>query len=229
MNTVIYTPAQQGNRSEIYFSTLGFTRLNHENLTCFTDGKCTIELSADKYARPGIKLFNTPLKGLLSKGVEVGNAYPFTGGMLIRDFNGVWIYLMDEESGISKDLETVKPSLLGNFAGVSVESTDLARSQRFWEALGFSLQAGAPDKGFIVLVNDEGIGMSFMKPLSCPHSFITPSLTYFNGKENLTVIENIRASGIPIEEEVTVFNEQGIVDNIILREPGGYGFFVFND
>jgi hypothetical protein len=68
-----------------------------------------------------------------------------------------------------------------------------------------------------------------MKPLTCLHLFFNPSLTYFNGGNNLAVIENIRKLGIPITEEITHFNKDGIVDNIIIRDPGGFGFFVFND
>ena len=52
----------------------------------------------------------------------------------------------------------------------------------------------------------------------------------FNGKENNPkVIQNIRNVGIPIAEEITTFNKEGIVDNIIIQDPGGYGFFIFND
>jgi len=54
-------------------------------------------------------------------------------------------------------------------------------------------------------------------------------LTYFNGKQNLEVIEKIRNNAIPITEEITHFNKEGIVDNIIIRDPGGYGFFIFSD
>lgn len=43
------------------------------------------------------------------------------------------------------------------------------------------------------------------------------------------MIEAVRKAGIPITEEITHFNSEGIVDNIIIRDPGGYGFYVFND
>jgi hypothetical protein len=69
-----------------------------------------------------------------------------------------------------------------------------------------------------------------MKPFSCPHLFFNPSLTFFNGKENNPkVIQKIRDLNIPITQEITAFNEEGLVDNIIIRDPGGLGFFVFND
>ena len=54
-------------------------------------------------------------------------------------------------------------------------------------------------------------------------------MTYFNGQKNLAIIEEIRELNIPIAEEITYFNSEGTVDNIIIRDPGGYGFFIFND
>ena len=54
-------------------------------------------------------------------------------------------------------------------------------------------------------------------------------MTYFNGGNNLAVIQDIREAGIPITEEITQFNDRGEVDNVIIRDPGGYGFFIFND
>lgn len=71
--------------------------------------------------------------------------------------------------------------------------------------------------------------VSLMRPLNCPHLFFNPSLTYFNGGRNPEVIAAIRKAGVPISEEITHFNSRGEVDNVILRDPGGYGFFVFND
>ena len=68
-----------------------------------------------------------------------------------------------------------------------------------------------------------------MGPCCCPHLFFNPSLTYFNGGQNLPVIKAIREAGIPIAEEITHFNEEGVVDNVVLRDPGGLGMFIFND
>jgi hypothetical protein len=64
---------------------------------------------------------------------------------------------------------------------------------------------------------------------SSPHLFFNPSLTYFNGKNNLAVIESLRESGIPLAQEITHFNDKGIVDNVILQDAGGLGIFVFSD
>ena len=66
-------------------------------------------------------------------------------------------------------------------------------------------------------------------PNACPHLFFNPSLTYFNSGKNLEVVEKLRKADVPILEEITAFNPEGKVDNVILRDPGGFGFFVFND
>jgi len=88
---------------------------------------------------------------------------------------------------------------------------------------------GGVEQGWIGLTNDSSFNISIMNALACPHVFFNPSLSYFNGKNNLDIIAKIRAKEIPIAEEVTVFNKEGIVDNIILRDPGGFGFFIFSD
>ena len=74
-----------------------------------------------------------------------------------------------------------------------------------------------------------GDSISLLQALQCPHLFFNPSLTYFNGSRNPKIIESIKKQNIEITEEVTEFNSKGEVDNIILRDSGGLGFFVFND
>ena len=105
----------------------------------------------------------------------------------------------------------------------------MEKSQAVWEAIGFSLTMGTPGDAYIVLENSDGFPVSLMQPLNCPHLFFNPSMTFFNGANNPKIIDKIREAGLPITEEITHFNKQGIVDNIIIRDPGGYGFFLFND
>ena len=88
---------------------------------------------------------------------------------------------------------------------------------------------GDLEKGWAAFANDDGFKLSLLGPGSCPHMVINPSLTYFNSGKNLDVIAEIRGAGIPIAEEITHFNTEGVVDNVILRDPGGFGFYVFND
>ena len=151
------------------------------------------------------------------------------GGYLLSDSSGSRVYLMEGESGLSFQAAESSDAVLGNFAGMSLETTDIHRSVGLWEALGFEKGMGSVEQGWVTYTNADQFTVSFMKPNSCPHLFFNPSLTYFNSGKNPEVIEKIRALGIPITEEITAFNKEGIVDNIIIRDPGGYGFFIFND
>ncbi|MBT7993740.1 MAG: hypothetical protein HN691_02595 [Bacteroidetes bacterium] len=127
------------------------------------------------------------------------------------------------------DLAQIKPSALGNSAGLSLETMDMELSFEIWQKLGFSTSMGSLGEGWISLKNTDNLTISLMRPLACPHLFFNPSLTYFNGEKNMEIIDHIRKIKIPITEEITYFNKENIADNIIIRDPGGLGFFLFND
>ena len=116
--------------------------------------------------------------------------------------------------GVKEEIKTV----LGNFAGMSLETISIKVSQEIFEILGFKNGAGNTDQGWLTMKNEDDFTISFMAPNSCPHLFFNPSLTYFNGKKgNPIVIQNIRDLDIPITEEITYFNRDQIVDNISLE------------
>ena len=127
------------------------------------------------------------------------------------------------------ELSGESTALPGNFMGLSIEAVDVKKTVEFWQVLGYEKTMGSIEQGWIAFQNGSSIGISIMKPLICPHLFYNPGLTFFNSGKNLPIIEKIRAAGIPIAEEITVFNKEGIVDNVVLCDPGGLGFFVFND
>ncbi|MDB4186627.1 hypothetical protein N9743_03095 [Flavobacteriaceae bacterium] len=54
-------------------------------------------------------------------------------------------------------------------------------------------------------------------------------MTFFNGQKNKGIIDHIKQVELPIEEEVIFSAEEKIAQNIILKDPGGLGFFIFND
>jgi hypothetical protein len=104
------------------------------------------------------------------------------------------------------------------------------KAARVLGLLGFDKTYGNGEQGWLSLQNENGFSISLIALFSCPHLFYNPSLSYFNGKEGKPkVILQIRDLKIPITEEITAFNNNGIVHNIIIRDPGGLGFFVFND
>ena len=143
------------------------------------------------------------------------------------DSSGCWIRLKS-----AKKIElspTDKSCILGNFAGLSLETLDIKNSQKILSILGFKHSMGTAEQGWMSFTDAFDNTVSLMVPFSCPHLFFNPSLTFFNGKSNPQIIQEIRDLKIPITEEITAFNDKGLVDNIIIREPGGYGFFIFND
>jgi hypothetical protein len=225
MNAIIQTPTGNLAESRAFYETLGFKKLA-ENI--YTDGKALIEINNARTARAGVKLFKSSWKEEIALLKEVTQVLEHKGEHFLSDGSGMYIFLAEGEPPVSFQKEENSFSTLGNFMGISVETTDFEKSVKIAEILGFKKAMGGKEHGYIVLLNDAGFGLSFLNP-PCPHMFFNPSLTYFNGKSNLSVIEKIRALKIPITEEITEFNKEGIVDNVIIRDPGGYGFFIFSD
>lgn len=203
--------------------------MSRKNPTLLSDGKALIEVNPNRFARGGFKLFSEDWKNTVHQLEKMTTVFNIDGGHLLSDPGGTWIYLIDDDSAYNYDFSNLSPSVLGNYAGLSLEVISVLPAMDIWQTLGFEKQSGSLEQGWISLSNSDGITLSLMGPNSCPHLFFNPSLTYFNGKENPAVIKRIRDLGIPITEEITVFNEEGLVDNIIIRDPDGYGFFIFND
>jgi hypothetical protein len=229
MNSIIHTPTNNLADSLEFYARLGFSKLANTDLELVSDGKAVIEINPDRFARAGLKLFNESWESLIEDIERFTNVLRIENGYLLSDPSGIWIYLIDSQEDLSLDLSAVSSSILGNYAGISLETTAINNSFQLWKLLGFNEQEGDIEQGWITLRNSDGLVVSLMKPLTCPHLFFNPSLTYFNGKKNIEIIEKIRSIKIPITEEITYFNKEGIVDNIIIRDPGGYGFFLFSD
>lgn len=227
MQALIQTPTPYLEASIDFYSKLGFKRIS-ENPIIFSDGKANIEINPNRYARAGLRFFKDSWSLEISKLKAIAEIHPTKDGHLLADPSGVWLYLMDGKPGFDLKEEELSFSSLGNYMGISLESTDARKSLEIYKILGFQLAFGSIDSGFFALTAD-GFSISIMKPNSCPHLFFNPSLTYFNGKKNLEVIAKIRSLQVPITEEITFFNKESIVDNIIIRDPGGLGFFIFND
>lgn len=215
--------------SKDYYQKLGFTLLSEEKPTLFTDGKFLIEINPENTARTGLKLYRADWTDTIDKLKKLTTVSPFEGGHLVSDPNGVKVYLMNGDLKGNYELKGESTAIPGNFAGLSIEAVDVSKTVDFWQVLGYKKTMGGIEQGWIAFENGSTVGISIMKPMMCPHLFFNPGLTFFNGGKNLPVIEKIRAAGIPIAEEITVFNKEGIVDNVILCDTGGLGFFVFND
>lgn len=229
MNTLLQTPAPNLERSLEFYDKLNFTVVTRQIPTLVADSDLVLQLNTDRFARPGLVLYSdkwdSAVEALHSQAYVL--AQPF--GHLLADPSGMWIYLKDGPSPLKGMNLDSSRSVLGNFAGICLESLEPERSLKIYETLGFKKEQGEAEQGWVTCKNEDGLSISIMGPNSCPHIFINPSLTYFNGGKNLPVIEAIRQAGIPFAEEITHFNEQGIVDNVVLRDPGGLGMFIFND
>lgn len=228
--TIIHTPTNQLEKSLDFYQKLNYKVFSESNPTLLTDGKFVIEINPDRFARAGLKMFQSNWESEVLALKKLTEVTSIENGYMLGTPTGTRIYLMNEESNIDFTPSEMPLGMTGNFAGLSLETTDMGQSAAIWEVLGYEKTMGSIEKGWIAFSNKSGIDVSLMKPNSCPHLFFNPSLTFFNGKiNNPKIIQNIRNAGIPITEEITVFNKEGIVDNVIIRDPGGYGFFIYND
>ncbi len=229
LTAVIQTCTGNLSASKTYYQKLNFELLSENKPTLFTDGKFLLEINPENTARTGLKLYQTDWKETVTALNKVTKVVDIEGGHLVSDPNGVKVYLMNE--GLEKEviLKGESKAIPGNFAGLSIEAVDVEKTVQFWELLGYKKTMGSIAQGWVAFENGTSVGISIMKPMVCPHLFFNPGLTFFNGGKNLPIIQKIKTVGIPIAEEITVFNKEGIVDNVILCDPGGLGFFIFND
>lgn len=229
MKSIIQTPTNNLQNSIEFYKKLNFKIVSQSDPTLVTDGKAFIEINPDRFARAGLKLFKN------SWAKEVAELQKFTHvtqtekSYIVGSPSGTWVYLIEDTAPTNNEAQDKSFGITGNFQGLSLETTDIKRSFHFWQIFGFVKTMGDVEQGWISLEVENEITISLMKPQCCPHLFFNPSLTYFNGKNNMAVIDKIRQANIPITEEITHFNKEGIVDNIIIRDPGGYGFFIFSD
>ena len=225
----IHTPTNNLQESIAFYNKLKYKLISKEQPTLVTNGKMVLEINPDRYARAGVKLYKSSwtkeVKALKTK----TTVYTIKNGYMLDDFNGCMIYLIEGQLPVKYTPKATSYGTTGNFMGMSLESANMEKSLDIWKILGFSKTMGAVEKGFVLIAHPTGFSVSLMKPLTCPHLFFTPSLTFFNGENNIKVIEEIRNAEIPITEEITHFNKKGLVDNIIIRDPGGLGFFIFSD
>lgn len=229
MHAIIQTPTSDLSKSQDFYKKLGFTFLSDSDPCIVSDGSVIIEINPERYARAALILKDTSWQDVAEQLEKITDLVETNDGYLINDPSGGLIYLVETED--FEEFESVEKSssLLGTFAGISFETIAIKRSIEIWKVLGFTKEQGDVSQGWVSLSNEDGFGVSFMIPNMCPHLFFNPSLTYFNGKDNIEIISKIRKLEIPITEEITVFNTENIVDNIIIRDPGGYGFFIFSD
>lgn len=226
MKLIIQTPTPDLAKSKAFYSKLGFTQIIDSN--SYTDGKSIIEINSDRFARPGIKLITESWESVVKSLSSLTKVITIDNGYLLSDGSGTWIYLIESNESLTLP-ENCPASIFGNNQGITIENIDIENAANIWSAIGFKIVAGKIEQGWISMVNDYGNVINIMSPNCCPHLFLNPSLSFFNGINNPEIINKIRATGIEITEEITHFNKDNIVDNIIMSDPGNVGFFIFND
>lgn len=227
MQTILQTPTPNLAQSLHFYQQLNFQSLP-TNSNILTDGQVNILINPNRFARLGILIYQEDWSSVLSDLKKKYTLLAQSNGYLLCDPSGVQVHLMNSESP-NLVAEETSFGLTGQFAGISIETLAFSQSTHFWQSIGYTIQSGSIDQGWLTLSNGSSVDISLMKTGSCPHLFFNPSLTYFNGAKNLSIIQQIKTLQIPITEEITHFNKEGIVDNIIIRDPGGLGFFLFSD
>ena len=67
MQSIIQTPTNNLKNSLDFYKKLNFQVLSEENPTLVSDGKATIEINANRFARAGIKLFAADWSAVVTK------------------------------------------------------------------------------------------------------------------------------------------------------------------
>ena len=226
MKAIIQTPTPSIEKSKRFYENIDFRSVSDEPLI-LTDGKMFIEVNPEHGSRIAIKLFVDDPTAIAEKLERITALVEAADGIHASDPNGVRVILTGSEFTHKTDGEAFGAT--GNFAGISIEAVDFDATVRFWESLGYKKTMGDVEQGWVAFANETDVGVSIMKSGMCPHLFFNPGLTYFNSGKNEENIARLHDAGIPITEEITLFNDEGKVDNVIINDPGGLGFFVFND
>lgn len=222
MKAIINSPAQNLDASLAFYRKLEYRIITIDGIFYAIDGELIIRLDTRQNARAGMVLYTDLNKFSFDHFEKIHGVW--TG----VDPNGIYVFVKDISEYFQIEHEKSK-ALTGNFVGISIETLKFEGTIRYWEQFGYRVTLGSQAQGWIQMSAENNIDIGIMKYGSCPHSFRIPSMTFFNGQNNVAIIEKIKSSGIEIAEKITHFNKEGIVDNVVLADPGGYGIFVFSD
>ena len=212
-----------------FYRRLGYTIKENEGNYSFSDGSVNIELNTSSFARVGLRFYNSSWTNEIEALEKQYQIYTKDDHRIITAEGNTWIYLIEADTNEHTLPSSDQRAVLGNYGGISIETGEMRKLSQLFTTLGFEFENGSADAPWCTMKAQNGFSISLMAPNNCPHLFASPSLNYFNNKSNPEIINAIRAKGIEPWEEITVFNPQNEVDNISLRDPGGLGFFVFND
>ncbi len=213
--------------SKNYFAALDFELEDRGDCTLVYDQQMQILIDHHRSGRKGLTLIKENWKKEIEAINQLVCVIKRENVHYFISPSGTFFALKSEAEMDIPDTQT--NCILGSYAGVSLETLDLEKSMKILQALGFEQSSGSMDQGWISCKDQDENAISLMAPFTCPHLFINPSGTFFNSGGNPQIIAEVRKRKVPIFEEITAFNAKGDVENIIMQEPGGLGFFVFND
>ncbi|MFT5819121.1 MAG: hypothetical protein ACI8ZM_000344 [Crocinitomix sp.] len=226
MKTIIQTPTPNHKTSCTFYEKIGFEISKNDGKTYAFSNGVTIEINEDRFSRAGLKCIGENWESFLVESELMSTATKTPTGFLLIAPSGCCVYLEAERDNIPQSKAI---SLIGSYGGFSLETNQIEASIEFWSLFGYKQTMGNLEHGWVALSNEAGFSISLMKYQCCPHLFFNPSISYFNGPDNISIIDQIKSANIVITEEITHFNSEGIVDNVIIRDPGGLGFFIFSD
>lgn len=228
MKLYIQSPAPNFDRSQEFYKSIGFNvQLISDQKAIVSDDRISLIINGLPNARLGIILASDNVQVYFNRYNEKYSVLKDEKGYITADPNGVKLYLQPMyQKQIPKKSSS---SIIGTNYGYGIETHYMEQSIDFWHRLGYTSPTTAV-KSYVTLSANNLPDLTLFAPGMCPHAFYNPSLTYFNGKEgNPKVINQIRQRGIVPVEEITAFNPEGLVDNIIISDPGGLHYFIFND
>ena len=134
MKIIYTTPTPDISLSKSYYESLGFQILEMEKKAYALSSQVIMEIDPKRTARAGVKIYEADVEDLRSKFSRTAKIHEYDQGFLLSDPSNVWIYVED-----TKLPEAIKKAgqaeLMGNFAGMSLETTDIHRSIEIWSCL----------------------------------------------------------------------------------------------
>jgi hypothetical protein len=224
----LQSPTPRLEKSISFYQQSNFNQFEFGGMPFFSDGKLTIRINPERTSHCGLVILTEDTSSFEKKLSAFQKPIKTESGLVTTCPAGIRIYIEKSNKSIPTIEEKTPP--LVNSMGFSIECTDMHATVAFNKALDYKIWIGKPEVGWLVMQEDGGHAVSLIKAGACPHLFFNPSVSFFNSKEgNPIIIEGLRKRCIPIAEEIKHFNTEGIVNNVIVRDPGGLGFFIFND
>ena len=146
MKLTLQTPTADLNQSIVFYEKLGFEIQTLGSRIVALDAQNCIEINPERTARVCIQLHQSNWNKTL---LDLKSHTPIIKtkeGYLITDLNGIWIKLIVETWNEKITTSNYK-SLLGNSAGVCIETLEVSKSDEFWNWLGFSSESKDFSKG----------------------------------------------------------------------------------